>query len=220
MKKFITTSVFLFILLAALTGCGTFSVRYEDFDTAKMPAQYPFKLYLKDIRIGLYRNDKLDMEPYPALKKTLIKNYPQYFTSEQHGHPACELLLIRRDVKARESEAALLFLSIPTLGLIPAMDTVDFQWKLTVNTGNFKTEHKIKCKRGHTVTPGILGAILQTHRLLTVDGAHDVNQDGIFLDHKSKYLHKVILDAFNKIDRDKLMEYYNTNYADKTELLE
>ena len=230
MRRFFITSVILFTLLAALTGCNTFTVRYENFNTAKMPPPFPFKFYLKEVYIGIYSNGNSDLNLRPdssndikKLKSSLLANFPQYFTSEQYGHPECEIMLIGRDGKSPNMVSCglgLLFLGLPTLGIIPMMEEREFTWELEIKLCGFKLEHQIPCTRGNSCSLGILGAMLQTHRLLGIDGYHDRFFDGIYLDPQSKNLQTMIISAISRLDRDKIIEYHNTRHSDRVRLLE
>ena len=227
MKRYI----FLLPLLLLLTGCETLAVNYEDYHKAVLPEPYTFKFYLKKVSVGYYFPENTvnmmmapnDIKRQEQLKASLLEKFPQYFTSEQHGHPECEIILIKRDGKSPNEVAAgfgFLLLGLPTLGLIPIRVDKDFTYDMTIKCCGFDTEHKIYCKQVNVASLGILGAVFQTHRWVNVDSFHDISYNSTWLFPQSEHLHKVIADAFNKLDRNKIIEYYNSSYAEKVNLLE
>ena len=82
---------------------------------------------------------------------------------------------------------------------------------------------KASGKERHAATIGILGGILQTHRLVSpVGGYHlkEVSPKTRYFHPQVSQFHEQLICVLNMLNRDKIMEYYNTRFTEKTELLE
>ena len=235
--------IFLFFAIAGtitiFCGCIHSYGNFEPVDELKTPPVCPFKFRIVNIDLEDLKNKKAENaleEEKKAnkavflLQEALLVKYPQYFTTEsEKSFPLA--IKISYDKKRDQilnpgSCSAWMMASIFTLGLIPGRMEWSRQWKIILSTGNLRSSEEIGIVELSNGAHGLLGAILQTYKLLPTPPKYHYDVpwkeivNGFFVPLRSEEILKFIVSAVARLDISKLQEQYISKYSSSGKLLE
>ena len=230
MKKNASYITILFLLFM-LTGCNWYSDRYTPENIPQKVAPYPFALNLQKITYitvdsdgkSHVNNDQYINEQIEKERLELIKKYPQFFTYDGKKSPSCEIVFTKSNPEITNTAGHIITgtLGLLTLGLVPYVCDTKFYWSVEIKAADYKAVSKIHVNQRAAIPNGILGMLIPFWMLVSpVEGYHDI-YDKIYRPNlSSEYFQKCILYALMKLDRDKLIAYYNSHYAENENLME